>query len=241
MGTPNYTDDQLTERISRGDWGMDVEPPAIDDVLRLVDQRQRRRRTAIGASVVTGLAAAAAVTAVVGLAPNSPSADVPPADRPTVSKPTAERPTASAPTTPAAPQLADCRDVPGRLLLSQGQYGGTPQRPSQVAVIKNIGREACSLVLPTLSIDNQAWASPVETRPADEGPWTIRPDQALIMTVTAPRPALPCLKTGAGAIARQFNISMGDFTYTLNFPGMRVNNCGAPVLTGVRVGTPPPD
>lgn len=71
-----YTDDELAERISRGDWALDVDPPALEDVVGEV-RRQRRRRTTIGAGVVTGPVAAAAVTAVVGLTPDRPSAQDP--------------------------------------------------------------------------------------------------------------------------------------------------------------------
>jgi len=234
-----HSDDELAERISRGDWGMDVESPALDDVMAGVSQRQRRRRTAIGASVVTGLAAAAAVTAVVGLTPNTPSADVPPAQRPMASMPTDDLPTASGAATPRPTQLTDCRDVPGRLLLSPGRYGGTPQRPSQVAYIENIGRRPCSLpVLPTLSIGSESgMVSPVNMQSAGDGPWKIRPEQALIMEVTAPPPS-SCLGGGA-ATARHFIIEQGPSTYTLNFAGMTVMNCAPPTLTDLRVGAAP--
>jgi len=235
-----HSDDELAERISRGDWGMDVESPALDDVMAGVSQRQRRRRTAIGASVVTGLAAAAAVTAVVGLTPNTPSADVPPAQRPMASMPRDDLPTASGPATPRPTQLTDCRDVPGRVLLSPGRYGGTPQRPSQVAYIENIGRRPCSLpVLPTLSIGSESgMVSPVNMQSAGDGPWKIRPEQALIMEVTAPRPS-SCLGGGGAETARHFSIEQGPVTYTLNFAGMTVVNCAPPTLADLRVGAAP--
>ncbi len=226
MNTPTHTDDELVERISRGDWGVDVEPPELDDVMRLVAQRERRRRTAIGVGVGAGLAAAAA-TVIVGLAP---------ADTHTTDVPSATEPTASAPRTPAPPQPVDCRHA-SRLLLTQGRYGGTPQRPSQVAVVQNISARACSLTgLPTLRIGNQSGeTSRVDAGSAGDGRWELQPDDALFLTVTAAPPS-SCTGAGRTETSRQFIIEFGDgYTYTFNFPGMQVDGCTAPVLTRVRV------
>jgi len=55
MATSQYTDDELLERIARGDWGADAATPRIDTITRLVSQRQRRRRTTIGAGLAAGL------------------------------------------------------------------------------------------------------------------------------------------------------------------------------------------
>lgn len=238
MNSFSHTDDELAERISRGDWALDVEPPAIDDVMLEVEQRQRRRRTAIGVSVVGGLAAAAAVTAVVGLSPSNPSADVPPVQGPTVSKPTADRPTVSEPT-PTVTRLPDCRHTRSRMLMTSGRYGGTTQRPSQVVMLGNIGHRACSIpVLPKLSVGNTKSMTPVEVRSGGDGPWVLKPQRALILTVTAPPPAT--CSDSHGREARKLAIEQGGFTYTFGFPGMHIAGCAAPLLSGVRVGAASP-
>ncbi len=236
MNDPTYTDDVLAERISRGDWGTDVEAPRVDDVIRLIEERQRRRRTAIGVGLGAGLAAAA-VTAVVGFGWNSAdTADVPPAGRPTVSQPLVEGPTVSETSGTPTPELTDCRNT-SRLLLSHGPYGGTPQRPSQTAFVQNIGPRPCALpFLPTLSIGSKgsATAVGVQSPTAGAAPWVLKPEEALILTVRAPRPS-SCVSTNGAGTSRQFIIKLGGNTYTFDFPGMRVDGCAAPALTRVRV------
>lgn len=238
MDTSEYTDDELIEQIARGDWGVDATAPRLDTVTRLVAQRQRRRRTTIGVSVTAGLTAAAATIAVlIGLPSSTPTND----DDLAAQTPTASATEpATARTTRTPPRFPACTS--DRLLLADGPYAGTPQRPVQSVFFQNIGKATCVFVdHPVLSIGTKnGGTTPVDMTSADNGPWTLQPNEALVYTVTAPRPS-SCVQVGGVQRARQFMIEEGAFTSTFNFPGMRVENCGAPVLTGMRVGTPPPN
>jgi hypothetical protein len=246
VNSSRHTDEELAERISRGDWGGDVASPALDTVLRLVEQRRRQRRTALG--VGAGLAAAAAVTAVIALqSPPLPTTDGSPAASPTVSTPpetSGSQATGTAPTA-GLPQPPNCTGARARLLLSHGPYAGTPERPSQVAFVQNIGKRPCLLPeLPTLSIGSKSRMTvPVDMTSAGDGPWVLQPEEALLLTVTAPRLSAEAVCPGLAeaVMARDFIISLGGNTYTFNFPGMRVGDCDAPSLTGVRVGIAPGD
>lgn len=236
MAKSQYTDDELIERIARGDWGADAATPRIDTITRLVSQRQRRRRTTIGAGLTAGLVAAAATTAVLIGGPDTTptSLDDQAAQTPTVTEP------ATARATNAPPRFPECTNA--YLLLSRGPYAGTPQRPVQSVFIKNIGKQTCVLAeQPVLSIGStNGGSTPVDMTSADSGPWTLRPKEAVVFTVTAP-PPLSCMQVGGDQTARQLIIEQGDFTSTFIFPGMRVAACDAPVLTDVRVGPPPPN
>lgn len=227
MDSATHNDAELAERIARGDWGVDVEPPAIHDIMRAVAQRQRRRRTAIGATAAAGLAAAV-VTAAVVLTP----------DHRTAQTPATQTPTVSAPTTSLAPQVANCSN--SRLLLSSGRYGGTPERRTQMAFVENIGSRPCSLPhLPTLSVGTKSgWARRVDAGSFAAGPWNLPPKKALIMTVTAARSSA-CSSRVGGQPARRFIIQLDGNTYTFRFPGMRIDGCRGVALTDLRIAAPP--
>lgn len=233
MNAPMDADQELMERIARGDWAPDVEAPPLDTVTTLVAKRQRQRRTAYGAGI--GLVAAGAVTAVVALQPGTvPTSDPLPAAQSTTTGPT------TAPTTPAAPHLVNCTGGRARLLLSHGRYSGTSARPSQVAFIENIGKRACSLAkLPGLRVASKSGLeADVDMTSAGDGPWQLKPDDALIFTVTAPPPS-SCTPTDGPSLSRRFVIELTGNSYTFPFKGMVVLNCHPPTLTDVRVGTSP--
>lgn len=236
MHTSEYTDDELIEQIARGDWGVDAAAPRLDTVTRLVAQRQRRRRTTIGAGLAAGLVAAAATTAVLIGGPDTTPTSLEDlaAQTPTVTGP------ATARATNAPPRFPNCTSA--HLLLSLGPYAGTPRRPTQTVFIQNIGKRTCTYAEhPVLSIGTRSGGNtPVDMTSAASGPWTLQPKEALAFAVTGPRPS-SCVQKGGVQRARQFNYQLGDFTSTFNFPGMQIFNCGAPVLTGIRVGPPPPN
>ncbi len=235
MAKSQYTDDELIERIARGDWGADAASPRIDTITRLVSQRQRRRRMTIGAGFAAGLVAAAATTAVLIGGPDTTptSLDDQAAQTPGVTEPASSR------ATNAPPRFPECPST--HLVLSDGPYAGTPQRPVKTVFFKNIGKSTCvfadHVVLRIGSTSGES--TPVDMTSADSGPWTLRPKEAVVFTVTAPPPS-SCTQEG-GRTARMFIIEQGRaFTSMFSFPGMRVANCDAPVLTSVRVGRPPP-
>ncbi len=243
MNAPMDADQELMERIARGDWAPDVEAPHLDTVTTLVAKRQRQRRTAYGAGV--GLVAAAAVTAVVALQPGTvPTSDPPPAAQSTTAGPTTTGPTTTGPTTtpttPAGPHLVDCTGGRARLLLSHGRYGGTSARPAQVAFVENIGKRACSLAqLPELRVATRSGLeADVDMTSAGDGPWQLQPEEAVIFTVTAPPPS-SCTPTDGPTVSRRFVIELTGNTYTFPFAGMTVVNCAPPTLTGLRVGPAP--
>ncbi len=147
---------------------------------------------------------------------------------------------ASARTTGTPRRFPTCTS--NQLLLADGPYAGTPQRPVQTVFFKNFGKRTCVFAEhPVLSIGTKnGGTTQVDMTSADSGPWTLQPKKALVYTVTAPRPS-SCVQVGGAQMARQFIIEQGAFTSTLNFPGMRVFNCAAPVLTDLRGGPPPPN
>ncbi len=109
-----------------------------------------------------------------------------------------------------------------------------------MAFIENIGKRACALAeLPELRVATRSGLeADVDMTSAEDGPWQLQPDEALIFTVTAPPPS-SCTPTDGPSLSRRFVIELTGNTYTFPFKGMVVLNCFPPTLTDLRVGAAP--
>jgi hypothetical protein len=230
MTGQSYTDDELAARIAAGDWAGDVEAPRVDTISGLVSRRRRRRTAAAGGCV--GVVAAAVVAGALALHGSSPLPKV--ASQPAATDVTSPTAAVSQPDGPA-----NCLSTQSRLQLSRGAYGGTTRRPTQVVFVENIGRHPCSIPEPALSVGfGRNDPNPVSVTSVSRGPWTLPSHQALILTVTAPRPST-CMRSNARLDSHQISVELPGWTYSFPFPGMNVVNCDPPTVSAVRVGPPP--
>lgn len=229
MTGPLYTDDELAARIAAGDWAGDAEAPRVDSISSLVSRR-RRRRTAAAAGFVG--VAAAVVAGVLALHGSSPTPQV--ASQPAATDVTSPSAAVSQPDGPAS-----CLSTQSRLQLSRGAYGGTTRRPTQVVFVENVGRHPCSIPEPALSVGfGRHDPQPISVTSMSRGPWTLPSHQALILTVTAPRPST-CMRSNARLDSHQISVELPGWTYSFLFPGMNVVNCDPPTVSAVQVGPPP--